>query len=376
MLTFAQSDKIIVWKGLYLNTIEHCKITKSSHLIVVHGQISGLVEHQPINIHYSIELNEGYEINSVQLQSFNDPFAVDLSHKNKKWFDLYGNHLSQYDDCDDIDIALTPYTNTIPIKRLKFNLGDPREINVIYIDPLKKMLTRTRQRYTHIENRRYKYENIPSGFVSNIYTDNDGIVDIYPGIWQMIYPEKHDLVSKSKLTSPWDFASALISIHPSPELEPNRDIYARLLGNWNLKITDYYPENQTKRHNTGVWYFSRTLEGRGIQDVLISPDFNQRSESSLTSGNRYGTSFRMMDPISHQWTIDWFNPVSGMHDRLIARVEGNRIIQETPESDGLKMRWIFDNITEESFHWYGEDSNDHGKTWVLSAEFFASKINL
>jgi hypothetical protein len=171
-----------------------------------------------------------------------------------------------------------------------------------------------------------------------------------------------------------DFISALISDNRSTDIKPMHDIYGRLLGNWKLKMIDYYPDGRPQREHTGNWYFSRTLEGRAIQDVLVSPEFAERSESISNIGNRYGTTFRMMDPKTNQWHVDWFNPVSGIHNQLTARVDGERIIQETDDVEGLIMRWIFENITDDSFRWYGESSTDSGNTWILSAEFFAKKI--
>jgi hypothetical protein len=171
-----------------------------------------------------------------------------------------------------------------------------------------------------------------------------------------------------------DFILTLVSNNRSTDIEPAEDIYARLLGNWKLKMTDYYHDGRTQRDHTGVWYFSRTLEGRAIQDVLVSPEFADRANNKSIIGNRYGMSFRMMDPKTRQWHLDWFNPVTGIHNQLTVRAEGDRIIQQTAETDGLMMKWIFENITADSFHWYGESSADKGRTWRLDVEFFAERI--
>lgn len=90
--------------------------------------------------------------------------------------------------------------------------------------------------------------------------------------------------------------------------------------------------------------------------------------------NRYGTTLRTFDRQTGKWTINWFNPVSGIHNELYARAEPGKIIQETKEVEGLIMRWVFNDIKINSFHWYGEGSVDHGKTWTREVEFFASKM--
>ena len=78
-----------------------------------------------------------------------------------------------------------------------------------------------------------------------------------------------------------DFIISLISNGCSADIEPAQDIYARLLGNWKLKIIDYYPDGGTQRNQTGTWHFARTLEGRAIQDVLVSPELADRSDSKI-----------------------------------------------------------------------------------------------
>jgi hypothetical protein len=172
---------------------------------------------------------------------------------------------------------------------------------------------------------------------------------------------------------PANFAEALVSQTRSPDIHPDLDIYASLLGNWKLRLIDYDLDGRVIRDQTGIWYFSRTLEGRAVQDVLVTPDFIGRSDNALMTGNRYGSTIRIIDPKTQRWKINWFNPVSGVFNELFARLEGNNIIQESAEHGGHIMRWIFENITANSFHWYGETSDDHGKTWILRAEFFAAR---
>lgn len=198
MQAFATADKSIVWKGIRVSIIEHCTITRHADLTVINGHISGSMEEQPVNIDYEITLDDSYDIKSVLVKSFyGDSFELNLVQNNKKWFDSSGNHLIEFDGCDDIDIALTPFTNSIPINRLHLKPGDYRNINVIYIDPEQKSITKVQQRYTHIESKKYRYENLCSGFISDVYVDSDGIVVHYPGLWERIDPKNPAADSKT-----------------------------------------------------------------------------------------------------------------------------------------------------------------------------------
>jgi len=199
METFALSNKTIVWKGICLNTMESCTVIRENKKITVNGVIAGLENSQPVNVHYQIKLDETYEIESLLLTSYQDElFEVKMVRENRKWFDGNGKHLESFDDCNDIDIALSPYTNTIPINRLHLNPGESRQINVVYIDPVKKSVSRNQQRYTYIESNKYRYENLDSTFISDIVVDRNGFVITYPGIWEMVNPETEDSDSNAK----------------------------------------------------------------------------------------------------------------------------------------------------------------------------------
>lgn len=168
-----------------------------------------------------------------------------------------------------------------------------------------------------------------------------------------------------------NFCEVLTSEVISPDLTQNADLYGWLIGSWEVDVTDY-DLGATPRKSKGEWHFSRTLEGRAIQDVFIVPIRGAR-EGIGKEGNRYGNTFRFYDPKIDAWHITWFNPVRHVKNELVARRKGTDIVQEGKLDDGTLMRWSFVDIKSDSFRWLGESSNDGGKTWVLGAEFFVKK---
>jgi hypothetical protein len=166
--------------------------------------------------------------------------------------------------------------------------------------------------------------------------------------------------------------NALIANGPSSEIPKQLRIYDWLIGSWKARVVDY-PGDGQRRENIGEWHFAWVLEGRAIQDVWISPPRNLRSSNTPKSGNRYGTSVRSFHPDDQKWHVTWINPVSGAINLLVARSEGEGIVQEGLDDEGNMMRWVFTDIKEDSARWYGERSKDGGKTWVLEAEFFLER---
>ena len=66
------------------------------------------------------------------------------------WRDGRGLELSAIEGCIDIDIAATPYTNTLPIRRLQLAEGERQPISVAYISTPDFQVTRAEQAYSCI----------------------------------------------------------------------------------------------------------------------------------------------------------------------------------------------------------------------------------
>jgi len=87
----------------------------------------------------------------------------------------------------DPDLTITPFTNTLPIRRLRLKPGESAEIAAAFIEFPQLTVVKSPQRYTCLEaGRRYLYESVASGFTREIDVDGQGLVVTYPDFWQRI----------------------------------------------------------------------------------------------------------------------------------------------------------------------------------------------
>jgi len=172
------------------------------------------------------------------------------------------------------------------------------------------------------------------------------------------------------------FLAALAAPGRSPEIPESADVYGWLIGSWELDVYDYLADGAVRR-SQGEVQFGWVLEGRAVQDVWIMPRRSDRASGGTAdlgkTGNRYGTTIRAWDPSIQAWRVTWINPVTGSRNELIGRRSGNDVVQVGTHPDGSPIRWIFTEITPDSFHWTGEVLNTDGKTWKLEAEFRAKR---
>jgi hypothetical protein len=104
-----------------------------------------------------------------------------------------------------------------------------------------------------------------------------------------------------------------------------------------------------------------------------SPHAASRAASSPPAAEFYGTTLRVYDPGLDAWHILWSDPMRQVYRRQVGRAEGPDIVQLGTDDQGAKVRWSFQDRTEDSFRWWGERSPDGGVSWTLVAEFLARR---
>ena len=170
-----------------------------------------------------------------------------------------------------------------------------------------------------------------------------------------------------------EFHDMLAAPGRSPEIPEASDVYGWLVGSWELDVHRYVVD-VTERRLKGEVHAGWVLEGRAVQDVWIMPRVSDRSGSVDRTTNMYGTTLRIWDAAIQAWRIVWRNPVTGHSEEQIGRRSGTDIVQLGARVDGTPTRWMFTEITGDSFHWTGESLNPDGKTWMLEGEFRARRL--
>jgi hypothetical protein len=179
-------SKKIVWQSLAWEGVEHCQIASINHTFVVNSKLRGKIGSELFDLTYKLEINSHWEVTSVRIDSLLDNHVILAIHKdsNNGWVDSQSVPLNTFLDCIDIDISLSPFTNTLPIRRLKFENNERLLIDVLYIDLPSGQIKPMKQWYTKLENRRYKYED-ETGYINSITVDEDGVIIDYPNLFKL-----------------------------------------------------------------------------------------------------------------------------------------------------------------------------------------------
>jgi hypothetical protein len=166
------------------------------------------------------------------------------------------------------------------------------------------------------------------------------------------------------------FLGALAASARSPEIPESDDVYGWLAGDWNLEVCHYLDLDVSSRP-TGRVHAGWVLQGRAVQDVWF---YSHPSAAGAGAIITYGTTLRVWDPAIQAWRITWSNPARNHREDQIGRRIGRDIVQVGVRSNGTPVRWMFTEITPDSFHWLGHALESDGRTWKLEAEFRAKRI--
>ncbi|MFF5290847.1 hypothetical protein [Paractinoplanes globisporus] len=161
----------------------------------------------------------------------------------------------------------------------------------------------------------------------------------------------------------------LAAAGPWPGHEQEMDLYGRLVGTWDVTNRYFVEEKDEWVHGTVVWTFGWALGGHTVQDVMWftgpGADGYPRRDT--------GSTVRHYNPAGKTWAIVWFSPL-GRVTKLTGRAaDDGGIVQEGTQTDGRPIRWLFTEVTAESFRWLGYISDDEGETWRLEQEMLAKR---
>jgi hypothetical protein len=135
-----------------------------------------------------IACDAGWVVHTLDLETTAGQALYLVKDGNGCWTDRSGAHLPGFDGCSDIDLACTPITNTLPIRRLDLDVDDgPFELKMLYVpfDTFTPIVDE--QRYRCLERRRlYRYEAVDGSFSAHLPVDPDGLVTDYPGLLERI----------------------------------------------------------------------------------------------------------------------------------------------------------------------------------------------
>ena len=180
--------RVVVWKNLLLNGTDYCALRHTAEGWLLKGTVVGVLEDQrPMLATYEIHCDDNWLTHQVRIERTigKDTKNLTLNVESRGMWRSSGQELPDLRDCYDVDLAVTPATNTLPIRRLNLHVGKTEAVTAAWVQFPALTIQPLQQLYSRLAQNTYRYES-NTGFSAEIVVDDLGLVTTYPDGWERL----------------------------------------------------------------------------------------------------------------------------------------------------------------------------------------------
>jgi hypothetical protein len=173
------------WRPVAGDGLEHLDLRHDGDDIVAEGVIVGGRGAPPYGVHYRLVCDAAWRTRLLHIHTTAGRSLHLTADGEGHWADADGRPQPHLDGCIDVDLAGSPFTNTLPIRRLEPKPEDGvHELTMVYIPFATFEPITDGQRYTCLQaGALYRYEAADRTFTADLPVDEDGLVTDYPGLF-------------------------------------------------------------------------------------------------------------------------------------------------------------------------------------------------
>ena len=177
--------RAVRWEDWAGRGLQHVVLSERADVILAEA-VCIVAEDGGYAARYRIDCDRGWRCRSLDVEIIGTARTLRLrGDASGRWTDGDGTPLPALDGAIDIDLPITPFTNTLPIRRLALAAGAWAELDVVYVRTPALSVELDRQRYVCLAPlRRYRYEAVDGSFTAELDVDDAGLVLTYPGLFR------------------------------------------------------------------------------------------------------------------------------------------------------------------------------------------------
>lgn len=179
-----------MWRRLDETSLEHCRLDQISGGYQISGVVLTSSRQRPLQVRYVIQCDSDWKTRQADIHAIQG--AVDRRLQLRRdesgtwWRDQ--NRIPEFDGLPDIDLSVTPSTNTLPIRRMALHIGDGGRTDAVWVRFPDCSLERLPQTYHRLDHFQYLYESGAGSFKAKLEVDEHGLVVRYGSIWERVLP--------------------------------------------------------------------------------------------------------------------------------------------------------------------------------------------
>lgn len=194
----AERQRSLIWRRVDTHGLEYFTLTHGDDGWALSGTAVVTFEGQPAEARYEVICDEQWQTRQAMVSldmGGQRRTRLLVADKTLHWW-LDGQECAELQGCIDVDLGVTPSTNTLPIRRLGLSIGTSSAVTAAWVLFPSLEVKPLAQRYTRLDAQHYRYESgvgLESGnaatFTAELLMDDRDLVIDYANIWQRVATE-------------------------------------------------------------------------------------------------------------------------------------------------------------------------------------------
>jgi len=185
-------DRTVCWTPVGGAGFEHLQLRAEEGGYVARSIVLGIDEETPFRLQYKIKADQDWRTRKLWVRAATPVGESALALRSDghgNWRSEDGAEMPELSGCIDVDITATPFTNTLPINRLRLAPGQSADLRMVYVTAPSLEVSVATQRYGRRgEASDIFFESPAHDFTATLPIDDAGLVLDYPQLFARVYP--------------------------------------------------------------------------------------------------------------------------------------------------------------------------------------------
>jgi hypothetical protein len=193
-------EELVLWRRLDQPGHEAARIVFHKPFWQLTGSAVFAHEGQPCRLEYLVVCDGGWKTSHARVIGWLGQRRIryELWADSERRWRMNGTVSPEVAGCVDLDLAFSPSTNTIPIRRLGLALGEEAEVRAAWLGFPEFALEPLDQTYRRTGLDSYLYQSAGGSFVTQLEVNPAGFIARYPGRWELEAASSRPALSRNQ----------------------------------------------------------------------------------------------------------------------------------------------------------------------------------
>ena len=175
-----------IWRRIGLDGLEHLTLAETATGYTADAVLSVEAERGGVTCEYHFDIDRQWRTTSFALKQHQagDDRTLHIEREGDYRWRMNGELKAELDGALELDLTVSPFTNTLAIHQLGLAPNEAKEMTAVYVKIPQLEVVPAKQRYQRLDAneppRRFLYTGLETGFIQEITVDEYALVERYP----------------------------------------------------------------------------------------------------------------------------------------------------------------------------------------------------